>query len=228
MTSLAQWLGSALTAGSVTALPVAFIGGVAMGLNPCCLALYPAAAASCCAGACAEPDAPGRASFLEAALFVVGSALAVTALGMLAAAAGITMRGLGGWPRYVLALVPVLMGLQLLGILRLPMPQAIRGVARRGGLGALATGMLVSLVVTPCGTPALAAILSYAAFSGSLAFGGVLLFFYGVGNGLPLVIVGAGSGLLARRLATARWRSVVERGARTVMLGLGAYLLWAA
>ena len=209
-------------------MPVAFLGGVAMGLNPCCVALYPAAAASCCVGDDCDSSEQRRVPLVRAAMFVAGSALAVTALGLIAAGAGRTLHGLGGWLRYVLAVVPVVMGLRLLGLIRLPMPKALRIATRRGGVGSFTTGMLLSLVLTPCGTPALAAILSYAALSGSLAFGGLLLFCYGVGNGLPLVVVGAGSGMLARRFASARWQTWVERASGAVMVGLGVFLVWRA
>lgn len=38
----------ALSAGGVLAFPIALLGGFIAALNPCCLALYPAAAATCC------------------------------------------------------------------------------------------------------------------------------------------------------------------------------------
>lgn len=38
----------ALAAGNMVALPLALLGGLVAGMNPCCLALYPAAAVACC------------------------------------------------------------------------------------------------------------------------------------------------------------------------------------
>lgn len=49
MKELAELLAASLSIGSVLTLPLALIGGLVTGLNPCCLALYPAAAATCCA-----------------------------------------------------------------------------------------------------------------------------------------------------------------------------------
>lgn len=217
---------SALSSGSLVALPLAFAGGLAMGLNPCCLALYPAAAATCCAGAC-DAGRP-RPAASNAIAFVLGTATATTILGVAAAVAGSTLEGFGGWVRYAIALVPVLTGLHLLGWVRLPMPRGAIALRGRGVHGAYASGLLLSLVIGPCGTPALAAILSYAAFRGSVAFAAALLFLYGLGNGVPLVIAGTASGRLTSWLSKNGWRAWMERVAGLLMLAVGGFLMWTA
>ncbi len=223
MSTPADLLRDALDSGSPVALPIAIVGGLVMGLNPCCLALYPAAAASCCTGSCHEREA--RTPLSRAALFMLGTATATTILGVVAAVAGHMMTNLGGWVRYVVAVVPLVMGAHVLGILELPLPKGIASRKRQGLLGAYLTGLLLSLVIGPCGTPALAAILSYAAFKGSVVYGGLLLFAYGCGNGLPLLLVGMTAGGLVARLRDAAWLRWVERGSGVVFVGLGLYLL---
>lgn len=219
-------LTSALSSGSLVALPLAFAGGLAMGLNPCCLALYPAAAATCSAGAC-DADTP-RPAASNAIAFVLGTATATTILGVVAAVAGSTLEGFGGWVRYAIALVPIFMGLHLLGWVSLPMPRGPIGFHGRGVHGAYANGLVLSLVIGPCGTPALAAILSYAAFQGSVAFAALLLFLYGMGNGVPLVIAGTASGRMTTWLSKFGWRVWTERVAGILMLAVGGFLLWTA
>ena len=226
MVNPAELLREALDSGSPVALPVAILGGLVMGLNPCCLALYPAAAASCCTGGCDTPRE--RTPLSKAVLFMLGTATATTVLGVMAALAGHMMTNLGGWVRYLVALVPLVMGAHVLGVFRLPMPKALQGRKRQGLVGAYVGGLLLSLVIGPCGTPALAAILSYAAYKGSIVYGGLLLFAYGCGNGLPLLLVGLTAGGLAARLRDAVWLRWVERGSGGVLVALGAYLLWTA
>ena len=70
--------------------------------------------------------------------------------------------------RYALALIPIVMGLNLLGIINIKAPglQKWRPV-RAGTLGAFLTGLLFSLVILPCATPVLASILSYATGRGN-------------------------------------------------------------
>lgn len=213
---------AALSGGGLAALPLALAAGVVMGLNPCCLALYPAVGATCCAA--------GRGGFAawNAFAFVTGTAAATTLLGIFAALAGHAVLALGAWPRYAIAFVPLLMGTHVLGWLRLPLSVSV--AARRGsGLAAaFATGLLLSLVIGSCGTPVLASILSYAAYTGDTSFGAALLFLYGLGNGLPLLLLGAGVGELTQRAARAGWQRWGEWAAGGTLLGLGFYLILAA
>ncbi|HET9599349.1 MAG TPA: cytochrome c biogenesis CcdA family protein [Anaeromyxobacteraceae bacterium] len=224
MTTLVDSLRAAASAGGVVAVPLAFVGGVLAGLNPCCIPLYPAAAATCCAGRCDEPNGALKSS----GAFVAGVAIATAILGILAALAGRALTGLGGWASYLIALVPLAMGLHLLGWMKIPLP-AISGTARRKGvLGAFASGLLLSLVLAPCGTPVLASVLSFAAYKQSAAYGGTLLFAYGLGVGLPILLLGAAATHLARRLDGRGWRTWVDRVTGALLLASGFYLLWAA
>lgn len=126
------------------------------------------------------------------------------------------------------ALIPIVMGLHLLGWVRLPMPRGVTGFRGRGVLGAYASGLLLSLVIGPCGTPGLAAILSYAAYRGSVLFAALLLFLYGLGNGVPLVLAGTASGRITAWLSRFGWRLWMERAAGVLMVGVGFFLLWQA
>ena len=83
-------------------MPLALAGGVVAGLNPCCFPLYPAAAATCCAGRCDQPAAGLKSS----SAFVAGVATATTLLGVAAAIAGRALSGLGGWVPYAIAESP--------------------------------------------------------------------------------------------------------------------------
>jgi cytochrome c biogenesis protein CcdA len=156
---------------------------------------------------------------------MLGTATATTILGVIAAVAGHMMTNLGGWVRYLVAVVPLVMGAHVLGIVKLPLPKGVAARKRQGLLGAYLTGLLLSLVIGPRGTPALAAILSYAAYRGSVVYGALLLFAYGIGNGLPLLFVGMTAGGLAARLRSATWLRWIERGSGVVLVGLDVYLL---
>jgi cytochrome c biogenesis protein CcdA len=224
MSNLSELLRDALAGGSLLALPLALAGGVLTGLNPCCLALYPAAAATCCA--------TRQRSFFQAAstalAFVAGLSLATTSLGVAAALAGKTMATLGGWARYAIALVPLVMAVYLLGWVRLPLPASAGHESRRGVGGAFVSGLLLSMILVPCGTPLLAAVLSYAAYEGSVPYGSVLLFLYGFGAGVPLLLVGTTVGGLGARLDALGWRKRLDRLTAVLLLVFGFYLLWNA
>lgn len=212
-------LEQALVNGGPWALALAGIGGVIAGLNPCCLAFYPAVTAACCTRA----NAGVRVAASRAAAFVAGTALATTSLGIVAAMAGHAAATIGRGPRYALAFIPIVAGLHLLGGIRLPLPP-IRARQATTALAAFVAGLFLSLVVGSCGTPVLASILSYAAYRGSILFGALLLFVYGLGSGLPLLLLGTAAGSLSARLGDSAhvW---LDRAAGVVLIGLGFYLL---
>jgi cytochrome c biogenesis protein CcdA len=160
--------------------------------------------------------------------FAAGLALATMLLGVAAALAGRTMTSLGGWARYAIAVVPLLMGLHLLGWVRLPILAGVKQSPRVGIGGAFVSGLLLSLVLVPCGTPLLASVMSYAAYEGSIGFGGLLLFLYGVGTGIPVLVAATAVGTLAANLDASGWRRRNDQGIGLLLLALGFYLLWKA
>ena len=213
-------LSQALSGGNLAALPLALAGGVLAGMNPCCLALYPAAA-----GACYSPEQQHglRRPFGNAVGFVLGMAIAIAALGSIAAYIG-RIADIGRPTKYAIALVPILMGVYRLGWIKLPgfTPKTFQP----GFGGAFGTGLLLSLVVGPCGTPVLASVLSYAAYTKSFVYGGLLLFVYGMGTGLPLVLVGTATGNLLNKLDCSRFGRLIDPILGSSLLLLGSYLLW--
>jgi cytochrome c-type biogenesis protein len=222
VSGLLDALRSAAGTQGLVAVPLAFAGGLVAGLNPCCLPLYPAAAATCCAGRTEWP----AAGIMVSGAFVGGVATATALLGVLAAFAGRAFTGLGGWASYAIAVVPIAMGLHLLGWIRIPMPSAPAPARAKGVTGAFAGGLLLSLVLAPCATPVLATVLSFAAHERSPAYGALLLFAYGLGVAFPMLLVGTAASGLARRLDRLGKRVWVDRLAGGGLLALGFYLLW--
>ncbi len=217
---LRQTLSAALSAGNIAAIPLALIGGLIAGVNPCCLAMYPAAAC-----ACGVQEQTSKRPFRNAVALVLGVAISIALLGSLAAYMG-HIAVIAAPIKYAIAFLPILMGVHVLGWIRLPLmkPKAFRP----GFSGAFGTGVLLSLVIGPCGTPVLASVLSYAAYKQSFLFGGILLFAYGIGDGLPLVLVGTAAGGVLKRLDCSRFGSWINPIVGSLLILLGFYLLWRA
>jgi len=208
-----------LSAGNMIALPLAFAGGIVAGMNPCCLALYPAAAGACC---CMPSQAKNR-TFGNAVAFVLGIAMAVAALGLIAASIGHVV-SISTPIKYAVALIPIIMGVQRLGWIHLPLRTPKFTFSEKGG--AFGTGLLLSLIIGPCGTPVLASVLSYAAYENSFVYSGLLLLLYGIGNGLPLVLAGTAAGGIMQRFEGSRYRAWVDVLVGGLLILLGFYLLW--
>lgn len=217
----ASQIASTLASGNLISLPLSLAAGVVAGLNPCCIALYPAATATCCVGR----NNSSRRSLSSTIYFIIGIAASMAVLGISVSLAG-RITGVGVVGRHLVALVPILMGMHILGWLRLPLEQLTHSSLRTSG--AFGTGFLLSLVIGPCATPVLASVLSYAANQGQILFGALLLFIFGLGVGMPILLVGTTAGNLIQRLDSIGWKVWIDRVAGAWLLALGLYLLWIA
>ena len=126
--------------------------------------------------------------------------------------------------KYAIALLPILMGVYRLGWIRLPMSMP-KGFGPGLG-GAFGTGLMLSLIIGPCGTPVLASVLSYAAYRQSFLYGGLLLFIYGIGTGMPVTLVGTAAGGVLKKLDCSRLGNWVDPIVGSLLILLGFYLLW--
>lgn len=213
------------------AMAAVFIGGLLTASNPCVLAMIPLMIGFV-AGRSEEGLGAGRA-FLYSSVFVLGLSLTFVGLGILAALAG-RMYGdvSGGW-KWVVAAVCGLMGLHLMGVVRVPIP-AVTGVQPRtqGIAGALVMGLLFGVVSAPCAAPILIVLLTYIAGSGaSVAYGALLLLFYSLGHSVLVLLAGTSMGLARSFLASrniARTTEWMRRFAGAVIVLVGLFFAWSA
>lgn len=233
MTSLLNQLTRDLSGSSALAVPVALAGGMIASLCPCCLPMYPAAAATCSGVresecSCCGPQAPiAKRGLANSVAFALGMAVAMSLLGIVAALVG-RIATAGDWLRYAIAVIPLLMGMHILGWVQLPLPSFSIKESRFQATGAFGVGFLLSLVIAPCGTPVLAAVLSFAALKGNTMYGAALLFAYGLGAGIPLLIAASASNRIARWFDLRGYQKWVDRATGALLIGMGFYLLWIA
>jgi cytochrome c-type biogenesis protein len=221
--------------GEAAAFGVAFVGGMVAGFGPCVLPMIPAVFGYVTGQVAEAPVSSGAAwgrSLALSATFVLGMSLVFAAIGAVAGALGRALI-VGAWAYYVVAAICVVLGLQLLGVINLPMDALNRFLpARRPGrggfTGAFLLGLLFGVVATPCSTPILAAIATIAAARGSAVLGALMLFVYGLGKGVPLMLVGLAAGSLPVMRSLSRATGVLTKIGGVAMLGAAAYLVWIA
>ncbi len=235
MEAFAERLASGAIVGPA-AFGLALLGGLVAGFGPCILPMVPAVFGYI-TGTVAGADeniaqaAPLRALSLTA-VFVVGMSLVFAVIGALAGFIGHALI-LGSWANYVAAAVCVVIALQLLEVIALPIERLnallpVRRPERRGFAGAFLFGMLFGLVASPCATPILAAIATLAAASGNAARGAALLFVYGLGKGIPLLLIGVASGSLAFMRRFSKASVALSKIGGVGLLVAAAYLVWIA
>jgi len=201
---------------------VILLGGLVTSLSPCVLSMVPVMV-----GYIGGYGAPSRTrGFFLSLCLVTGLAVTFGILGITAAALGKVFGQIGkGW-YYLMAAVAIIMGLNLLGVFTFRLPGLKSLPVRAGGpAGAFLVGLFFGLVASPCATPVLAVIMTYVAGQGDLVYGGTLLFTYGFGHGMPLVLVGTFTGLLKNLGAVQPFARYIPQASGAILVLLGLYLL---
>jgi cytochrome c-type biogenesis protein len=212
---------------SPAALVLAFLGGVLTSIGPCNIAMIPLIV-----GYVGGRNLTRRRSFAISAVFVLGLSTTYMVLGVLAAGVGALFGWMGRVWYYVLAVICIVIGLQLTGLVELPISalgaEQRDRVRSRGLLGALLLGLISGLVASQCATPVLVAILSYAMARAALTYGALLLFVYALGRGVPILLAGTFAGLARNLSAMGRWTNQLTRVSGIVVMLVGLYFLWIA
>lgn len=241
MDAFAEWITPFLTGSSLLALPLVVIGGLITAFNPCCLPMYPAVfgflGSACCdnaSAALAECDQPVSKPLTSITLlFVLGMATATSIMGMLTAGLGWVFGRFDTPFLMLLAAVPLLMGLSLLGLLPFRLPtwhntklHSIADEKLKHRATAFSAGLLFSLAIAPCATPILLGILTLVAMQGELFYGGALMFIYGLGAGLPLLLVGHGFNRTQKWFIAPKHQKWLQRVSGLLLIGISLYIVW--
>ena len=202
-----------------------FGAGLLTSLGPCSLSLLPVSLAYLAGFGTEDSEAAPRSPWQRSFGFCFGVVAALVLLGtasaLLGSLYGQTPEGIS----VLVALLAVLMGLNLLGLvpLRLPAgPDPERWRKRVPPLLApVAAGLAFGLAASPCTTPVLAVLLAWIAETGRPLLGMALLACFGSGQVLPLLLAGTLAASLPKLLAlrsVSRWVPPIS-GAVLVALG---------
>lgn len=209
---------------SYMVLVLAFLGGVMSSLLPCTVGMLPVLI-----GYVGGYTESSRLAILrQILLFMLGFALVLTALGILASVLGTAMAALvgAGW-YYFLGILAIVMGLQLLEIIQLPLPQFVTRLPEtRSGqwLAPIALGAAFGAASSPCGTPFLTAILGFISREKNWMLGGASLFSYAFGQSMLLLVVGLFTGLIKQMALFRQVGTLITRLSAVVFI-LGGSLL---
>jgi thiol:disulfide interchange protein DsbD len=222
-----------LSGNPLAAIPVVFAGGVLTSLTPCIYPMIPITAAIVGGTSVATPTS--RAKWRPVALtltYVLGLALVYSALGLFAGMTGTLFGSISTNPWLYLAMANVLLlaALAMLDVVPIRIPTRTLEWATNTGAtgrlsGAFTMGALSGLVAAPCSAPVMAAVLTWVASTKSAVLGFLYLFVFSLGMCTLLVVVGVGSGTIARLPRAGVWMLWVKRFFALVMVGVAEYYL---
>jgi len=188
---------------SFTTLALFFIAGIGLAFTPCVLPMVPIISVV----VIREQSNLWRKLALALA-YVIAMALCFAGLGALMGIFGAELnlqaRLQSAWILVPFATFFAVMALAMFGLFELQLPQIISkplnklaGNAQGGTLlGSAILGLLSALLVSPCISAPLAAILVYISATGDAQGGGLNLLVLGLGMGVPLIIFSVGGGFL--------------------------------
>ena len=217
-------------------LVVAFAAGVLGFFSPCVVPLIPGyisfvSGVSLWEMQLAERRQHLRRVLLATVAFILGFSVIFTALGASASYVGAFVLGNRVLLSRVGGAIVILLGLTMLGVIRVPGLARERRVqvARRPGgvLGAFPIGMAFGFAWTPCVGPVLGAILTLAATTQRAADGAGLLFAYSLGLGIPFLATAVLLTTTFEALRSlSRYARVIETASGVFLVVMGAALLF--
>jgi cytochrome c-type biogenesis protein len=168
-------------------------------------------------------------TFVHALAFVLGFTTVFTLLWIGVALVGSFAGEMVSWLQKIGGLLLVVLGMQMLGLIRIPFLARELDLRLEGSTTGLPRSFLIGLAFgvgfTPCVGPYLGAILTLL-LNEDLGSGAVLLVAYALGLGIPFLLLAGGLGG-ARRLA--RWLAshirVVNLAGGTLVIAMGLVLV---
>jgi cytochrome c-type biogenesis protein len=228
MEGLLSNLGDIIQTQGWLAFPVCFLGGIVSSASPCVLAMIPLIIGF--VGGYAEGSQ--KKAFQYSLLFVLGLTAAFTILGIIAGALGRLFGDVGTFWYYVLPPVLILLGLYLIlsnrlnlniGLSQRFLPQ------KKALLGAFLIGLFFGIIASPCATPVLGVVLTYAATKQDIVYSGGLLLAYAVGHWVLVFGAGISTGFAQKVIASkglSHFSDYSRKIAGVILIGVGIYLIY--
>lgn len=208
-------------------LAISFIGGVLASLSPCSLAMLPLIIGYI--GGFSK-ETPYR-TFLQLSFFIFGTAIVFTAIGIVCAITGkVFANTFGAYFTLILASLLLVLGLKLLEILDFDTPTIIKAMPTNKTnsiyLYPILLGITFALAGTPCSTPILAGIMTFAAIGKSLILAITMLFLFALGQGVILIIAGLFTSSIKNMKSLAKFTEILLKASGVMLILVAIYLYW--
>lgn len=170
---------------------LSFFGGLVASISPCSLAMLPIIIGYVGGYSNSRP----LKTLLQMFFFVFGTSVVFSIIGIICAVTGkVFISFAGGYFGIVLAAIMLVMGLKLVGVLDFELPVLIKQMPKSETnntfIYPVLLGAVFALAGSPCSTPILAGIMTFASLSANIVNAVIMLFLFSLGQGLILIIAG--------------------------------------
>jgi cytochrome c-type biogenesis protein len=178
-------------------------------------------------------EASGGAVLAYSVLFALGILLSIAAIGGVTVAAGRMMGDVGPWTNYAVAVVLALVGLFLMGIVRMPWDGGAALPRLHGHFAALLLGLIFGTAVGPCTFAYLAPVLglAFSVAKEAPGYAMLLLLAYGIGHCALIVVAGVSAGRVQKVLdwnGSSRASVWIKRTCGVLVLAGAGWLVYTA
>ena len=195
-----------------------FLAGLLTSLGPCSLSLLPITVAYI-------GGSDNKKNEFKIFSFCGGI---VSSLVFLGAISGFLGKIYGQLPSFFttgISFFAIVMGLNLLGLIKFRLPNGPNFEFIKNNipsfLAPFVTGAAFGLASSPCITPVLATLLAWVSQANNPAISILFLFFFGLGQVIPLLVVGMTTENLKRLLAFRRYSQIIPTFSGLILLSLG-------
>jgi thiol:disulfide interchange protein DsbD len=206
-------------------LGVAFIGGILASLTPCVYPVIPITVGFIGGGS----GGSKKRGFILSISYVLGLAIVYAAMGLFASLSGQLFGQISAspWANFLIAVICIVFALAMFEVIHIPVLALHYQPKKTGGLfTAFLVGAASALIVAPCSTPILGAILLYVATRQEVLFGAIVLFSYALGMSLLLVAIGTFSSVVHSLPKAGPWMQKIQKGFGILLFLAGLYFLY--
>jgi len=217
-----------LLSGSPFDFIYAFFGGLLASFTPCVYPLIPITVGYIVGNA----QNSRIKGFLLSLFYVTGISVTYSFLGILAVLTGRIFGEFSVNPvvNLISGLLILIFGLSMFDLFHFNFAFNLKPPVhrKRNYFFALLLGLISGLMISPCLTPILGAILAYLSTTKNIFYGGFLLLSFSYGMGLLFILIGTFGAGFARLPKAGNWMLIIKRICAAIIVLTGAYFIFSA
>lgn len=212
---------------SFVILILCFLGGIVASLSPCGIGMLPVVVSYIGA----SPEQKTSKSFIQILFFILGLAVTLTVIGIIAAMTG-QVFGAGKRVYFVLALTSLILifGLNLIGLLEINFPVFVKKFPQSEKHNSIIypfiLGLVFAFATTPCSTPILAGIMAAASMTANIAYAALMLFLFSLGQGMIILVAGLFTSVLKNLSSFARYTDILTKISGIILILFALFLYY--